>query len=335
MSDFYTNCIVRGDNILYRGVKAGKRTAKKIRYSPKLFVATDKETKLKTLDGKSVDSIKFSSISEASKFISRYEDVDNFEVFGNTGYNYVYMSDQFPKEINFDLEKIVIAIIDIEVLSQEGFPEPKDAKHPIVSICLKIKYLGREQIYVFGCNEFDFDPNKIIYIRCADEQTLIESFLTKWSAYYPDVATGWNSETFDWLYIVNRIQKYYPKLNVNRLSPWGKVYLRDVKGFNNELKIIPEIVGVSILDYMDLYKKFAFKTQESYRLDYICHVELNERKLNYDEYSNISRLLGTSDSITVPDDKKIENMEIFERWCRVKDNIKKEKKRRQDLSIAR
>ena len=37
--------------------------------------------------------------------------------------------------------------------------------------------------------------------------------------------------------------------------------------------------GVTQLDYLDLYKKFTYKAQESYRLDYIAEVELGQKKV--------------------------------------------------------
>ena len=36
--------------------------------------------------------------------------------------------------------------------------------------------------------------------------------------------------------------------------------------------------NVAALDYLDLYKKFTYTNQESYRLDHIAYVELGERK---------------------------------------------------------
>ena len=44
------------------------------------------------------------------------------------------------------------------------------------------------------------------------------------------------------------------------------------------------IIGLSVLDYLDLYKKFTYKAQESYRLDYIAKVELGQQKLDHSEY---------------------------------------------------
>ena len=38
------------------------------------------------------------------------------------------------------------------------------------------------------------------------------------------------------------------------------------------------------MDYLELYRKFTYTNQESYRLDHICMVELGERKLDHSEF---------------------------------------------------
>ena len=45
-------------------------------------------------------------------------------------------------------------------------------------------------------------------------------------------------------------------------------------------------MGINVLDYMDLYKKFTYTNQESYRLDHIAFVELGQKKLDHSEYEN-------------------------------------------------
>jgi DNA polymerase elongation subunit (family B) len=45
-----------------------------------------------------------------------------------------------------------------------------------------------------------------------------------------------------------------------------------------------DIGGITVLDYLDLYKKFTYKAQESYRLDYIGEVELGKKKLDHSEF---------------------------------------------------
>jgi len=54
-----------------------------------------------------------------------------------------------------------------------------------------------------------------------------------------------------------------------------------VKGRN---QITCDVGGVTQLDYLDLYKKFTYKAQESYRLDYIAEVELGQKKLDHSEF---------------------------------------------------
>ena len=69
------------------------------------------------------------------------------------------------------------------------------------------------------------------------------------------------------------------------LSPWNRVIDREfiVQG---RKQIAYDICGVSILDYLDLYKKFTYTNQESYRLDHIAMVELDDKKLDHSEYEN-------------------------------------------------
>jgi DNA polymerase elongation subunit (family B) len=45
-----------------------------------------------------------------------------------------------------------------------------------------------------------------------------------------------------------------------------------------------DVGGLTQLDYLDLYKKFTYKVQESYRLDYIAEVELGQKKLDHSEF---------------------------------------------------
>ena len=44
------------------------------------------------------------------------------------------------------------------------------------------------------------------------------------------------------------------------------------------------IVGVTTLDYLELYKKFTYVNRESYRLDFIGEVELGQKKLDHSEF---------------------------------------------------
>ena len=66
---------------------------------------------------------------------------------------------------------------------------------------------------------------------------------------------------------------------VKKLSPWGIVKEDTVKqGQYGQASQKYNLLGVSILDYLDLYRKFTYVNRESYRLDYIAEVELGEKK---------------------------------------------------------
>ena len=67
------------------------------------------------------------------------------------------------------------------------------------------------------------------------------------------------------------------------MSPWGIV--NDKKAYVGGGTSIQSysFVGISVLDYMDLYKKFTYTNQESYALNYIASVELNKKKLENPE----------------------------------------------------
>jgi DNA polymerase elongation subunit (family B) len=45
-----------------------------------------------------------------------------------------------------------------------------------------------------------------------------------------------------------------------------------------------DTLGISTLDYLELYKKFTYTNQESYRLDHIAFVELGANKLDHSEF---------------------------------------------------
>ena len=60
---FYTNVQMVGDNLLYLGYENGQRIQRKFKFSPTLFIVTDKKTKHKTLDGRYAKPIRFESIN--------------------------------------------------------------------------------------------------------------------------------------------------------------------------------------------------------------------------------------------------------------------------------
>ena len=277
---FYTNVSLVGDGILYRAIENGVSVKRVVKYQPTLFVPSNKETEFKTLDGKFVESIKPGTISECREFVNKYKDVPNFNIYGNTDYVYQYIGDEFSDEVDYDMEKIVIAHIDIETQCEHGFPQVDDPQEEVIGITLSVN--GKK--YVLGLGEFHIDD-----VDCRNyehEEDLLADFLEIWKSEHPDIVTGWNIKFFDIPYLVQRMNKLLTPVETSQLSPWKKIREKFIER-SSKKHLTFQILGVSILDYLDLYRTFTYKNQESYKLDHITFVELGERKLGYGEYETI------------------------------------------------
>ena len=285
MSDFYTNICVSGRYILFRGVENDKRVRRKIEYRPTFYLLSQEASEYKTLAGENVKSIQPGTIPECREFLQRYESVDNFPVFGNNRYEYAFIADDYPDDILWDINKVIVAYLDIEVGSESGFPEPKDANEAITAITIKIK----GNYFVFGCGDYNKHRDDVGYAHCRDELDLIKRFLDLWTRFYPDVISGWNIKTFDIPYLVNRITKLLGNEEAKKLSPWNRLNKREAYIMNREHTIY-DIDGIATLDYLELYRKFTYSQQESYRLDNIAHVELGLKKLDFSEYETLHQL---------------------------------------------
>jgi len=288
--NFYTSVEVLGNNILYRGIENGKRVKEKIVYAPSLFLPSRKNPQgiYKSLTGLPLDRKQFQDIREARDYIKQFDGLPGAPVmYGQTRYEYAFIADQHPKLVDYDFDRVLIGVIDIEVGSENGFPDPYEANEPITAIC--VKYLNGETV-VFGCGEY-YAQGDEIYLQCKDEYTLCKKFLTMWSKKCPDIITGWNTKFFDIPYLVNRFRKILGEDEAKKLSPWN--YIRDKKTLVNGKTLIEySLMGLASLDYIELYKWYApgGKSQESYRLDAIAQVELGEGKISYDEYDNLHAL---------------------------------------------
>jgi len=288
---FYTSVNRLGNNILVRGYKDGIKIQERIKFKPTYYVPTKEKTIWKSLNGQPVAPVTFNSGREAREFLDRYKGVDNFEVVGNTNHVAQWVYDVYPNQIKFDREVINTTTIDIEVASDDGFPEPDTADHPIITITAKNNI---DNLYhVWGMGDYTAESTNIKYYQCDDEYELLLSFIAFWSnpSNCPDVITGWNTTFFDVPYLVNRITKVLGEDKAKKLSPWEHIRERKVQKNNREL-LAYELSGIQQLDYLDLFQKFGYTygTQESYKLDHIAHVVLGEKKLSYDEYGSLHSL---------------------------------------------
>ena len=287
---FYTHFSKLGNHILVRGYSNGKRFNDKVEYNPVLYVpANNQQSEYRTLDGQFVAPVSQGTMRDATEFMKRYEDVDNFKIYGSTNFPYVYINETYPGKLDYDPSQIKVANIDIEVGSENGFPEPESASEPITAISFKIS----GHFYVFGCGDFVTERGDVTYTKCRDESNLIMSFLDAWETTSPDIVTGWNIQFFDIPYLNNRISRLLGDNTAQRLSPFRRVNDRTTT-IHNKPQTVFELVGIATLDYLELYKKFTYSQQESFSLNHIAYLELGEKKLDYSEVESLHQLYKTN-----------------------------------------
>ena len=203
---FYTNVQMVGDNFLVRGVENGRHFATREKFYPTLFVPSKKKSKYRTLEGEYVESVEPGSVRDCREFIKRYDGVENFKIYGNDRYIYQYISEKYPEEeIKFDISKINLVTIDIEVAAESGFPDVFNCAEELLAITLQ-DYTTK-QIICFASRPFNNTRKDVKYVQCHDEYNLIDRFLEYWQSNTPEVVTGWNCELYDITYIFGRIER--------------------------------------------------------------------------------------------------------------------------------
>lgn len=279
--NFYTNAFVYGNNILVRELKDGKRNSEKIPYHPTLYIKGKNPTHT-TLTGVSVSPMEFSSISEAKNFAKEYDDVSNFEIYGNMDFVYPFLAERYPGAIDYDYTKLRVAIIDIETECESGFPNMENPVERVNAITIYCD----EKYFTFGLNSFkSVLPNH--HVKCYDDEAeMLTDFLNFWQSLAPDIVTGWNIRFFDIPYLFSRISALMGEKEAKRLSFWNIVNQKVVNRRNKDHNVY-DLAGIATLDYYELYLTFTYTNQESYRLDSIANIELGEGKLSYSEYESI------------------------------------------------
>lgn len=323
---FYTN-VSRGPKgyILYRGYENGLRVTQRVKFKPTLYISSKKEKTVWTslTENAPLEPMPFDSMYDAKQFIEQYETLRDsngkysFPIYGTKRWISQFLQDKFPDEINFDRDIINVATLDIEVMSNDGFPHPGEARHEVITITIKNNI--DDTYYVWGMKPYNSDKKlisaRVEYRQFVDEKSMLLDFVTWWATpkNNPDILTGWNSRFFDVPYLVNRIRQLLGDETVNLLSPWGFIESQEVKT-KHGVQIAYVIAGISQLDYMDLFRKFTTHTygnQESYKLGSIANVVLGDDKLSYEEYGTLHALYENNFQLFV--DYNIKDVEIVDR----------------------
>lgn len=300
MTNFYIGAWQYGNKIFYRGVKNGRKVVIKDDFSPTLFVKSkNKDTSWNSLYGDPLTEVNFTDINDAKDYVKRYEDVAGFELHGMTQFQYQYLNNKFPSEVQYDTNEMTIWSCDIECASEGGFPDIGTANEEVLLIAITDKRT-RESV-VFGTRQYTPTGKnintKFKYKLFNDEKTMLKEFVEYWQANCPDIVTGWAIDVFDFPYLVNRICRVLDDDWVKKLSPFKVIQERSVEIKGRDVQSY-DILGVIQLDGMSLYKKFVQTKQESYSLDNICSIELGETKVS-NPYSSFKEFYSKDFSLFV------------------------------------
>ena len=279
MSRLYSNVTLLGDSILCRGYENGDPVSFKEIIKPTLFVPSPKG-KWKSLTGEKMTPVVQDGARRAREFIEKYKDVNNFEVHGYERFVYQWISEKYPGQLRFNMSDMKIITIDIEVACENGFPDVEASQEEM--LCITIKDLATGKFITWGTREAKVDTEYRVFWT---EQEMLADFHKWWCSNTPDIITGWNCNLYDIPYICRRLERVLGEKWQKSLSPWNKVNMREVY-IQGRRNLAYDILGVSILDYLDLYRKFTYTNQESYRLEHIAIVELGEGKLDHSEFEN-------------------------------------------------
>jgi DNA polymerase elongation subunit (family B) len=176
------------------------------------------------------------------------------------------------KEIFFDIE------IEMGGALTEDYI--RSAPKPVTSIAWWYKQKDEWVILILdqkGELEETIEGNRKI-IPLKSEQELLMKFLEMLRTINPDILVGYNSDYFDIPYLYYRMCNIFDQEVASMLSPIG--WVRDESQWNDHRWL--DIAGLESLDYMKLHKKFSFKDEPSYKLDYLGKKYANLEKIEYD-----------------------------------------------------
>lgn len=305
---FYTYYKTWGNKILFRYKNGSARTQTKVVdfYEPYLYTQIqgqdDDEVDAFSIYGNPLKKVPFENNKAARQFVDTYSNVDGMSIHGNTNFANQFIIDMFEgAEPQYDPNQIRVGFLDIEVYSDDGFPFPDEAKHPINGVTFydsvedrfytySLKHKGEDKWSKSRAQQEVQELDTEFY-HFETEKDLLIAMLHHFKDHDYDLTTGWNSEQFDMVYIVNRCYSQVGQKTTNKmLSPFGKISFREVKDDFGKPRTKVDIFGLPHLDYMELYKKHTFEPRASHKLDYIAHVELGEKKLDYEQYGDLFEL---------------------------------------------
>lgn len=281
---FYTNAYYNYKGILLSEKdENGKTVYTEKEHSPSVYLPSKGKSDLKSINGEPLMEMKFDNHDQYKEFNEKYSTIPGFEIHGEIQQEYRFLAKHYGGTHNYDFSKIDIMYIDIETSSEKGFPSIDNPEEEVIAISVSSTRTGKA---TFCLGTFTTDEDIKVF-EYQEEDRLLKDFIKYFSDNYPDIISGWNVRFFDIPYLVNRIGKILGKKQVKMLSPWGIVKEKRINRKGKDESAF-DLIGISTLDYYEVYKTFTYTNQESYSLNHISYVELGEKKLSYSEFESIT-----------------------------------------------
>ena len=262
---------------IYTWDENGERISYTTRFVPYFFVEDSKGDEISIYNTK-LRKKSFNSSFDRTKYIRETGIKRLYENIGATQQCLMDLYWQHNEDEDFSKFPLKIYFLDIEAVA-ETFPDPTSAQHPINVITIYDSL--RKQFFCWGLKPYNKKDTSVKYAYCKSEVDLLTNFIEFFKKDPCDIFSGWNSANFDIPYIINRIKNVLGDAAVNELSPVKRVYFRTFMGSFGKEQVNYHIDGISCVDYLDIYKRFSFTNRESYKLDFIGELELDEKKVDY------------------------------------------------------
>lgn len=256
------------------------------------------------------------------KKLSKVHDVHNYDP-----------KDLYEQDVNPEIRYIIdnykssepskqhILYFDIETeVGDKGFPDPAHARNKLTSTTFYSSISKKYTCFVLDPEHLvtNIDSENLSIQSIDNEEELLLHIIKTFKKSKGTIVTGWNINGFDIPYLTRRIERVLGQQFIKELSPVNLCRSREDK-YNG---VSWQFAGFSLLDYMNIYRKFTYSEKASYALNNIAEEELKEQKLQYD---------GTLDELYNSDRNKFVEYNIHD----VELIVKLEKKLKyMDIAVA-
>jgi DNA polymerase elongation subunit (family B) len=261
----------------------GERTVVRHHYSPYLYIEhSDGE-------GQSIfkTGLRKKSFGTAYERYKYTNDVSTNRFFENLPPVQQFLVDEYWKhneDEDFSIHPIKCVFLDIETqVDDTGFPNIHDPQQVVNVVTLHDSLTNIHT--VFGIGPYKNNDPDVKYVQCDNEEQLFQRFILYFEKDYPDIISAWNLHGFDLPYLIARGDKIVGRKWMERLSPSRDISCRDIITDAGMAIKKWTIRGVSVLDYLEVYKQFSPGEKENYKLDTIGELELGQKKIDYGDIS--------------------------------------------------